>query len=158
MGLAEYIGCYLAKSLSRPQRKKKERRHRFINQSASSQRTKPYLSYFFDLISLHSWLLQVSNACLLNWLPEPSSRSPFRKLCKSPRNNFAILENVNVQGTPLKEKENSFEIFFSSVTRNAIRPILGILSVPRAKRSQGQENKATKMLLLLTMADSKFKG
>lgn len=112
MGLAEYIGCYLAKSLSRPQRKKKERRHRFVNQSASSQRTKPYLSYFFDLISLHSWLLQVSNACLLNWLPEPSSRSPFRKLCKSPRNNFAILENVNVQGTPLKEKENSFEIFF----------------------------------------------
>jgi len=27
-------------------------------------------------------------------------------------NNFAIPENVNAQGTPLKEKENSFEIFF----------------------------------------------
>lgn len=26
-------------------------------------------------------------------------------------NNFAIPENVNAQGTPLKEKENSFEFF-----------------------------------------------
>lgn len=27
-------------------------------------------------------------------------------------NNFAVPENVNAQGTPLKEKENSSEIFF----------------------------------------------
>lgn len=50
----------------------------------------------------------------LNWLPEPSLSSLFRKLFKSLINNFAIPENVNAQGTPLKEKGNSFEIFFLS--------------------------------------------
>ena len=72
----------------------------------------------------------------LNWLPEPSSSSLFRKLCRSLINNFAIPENVHAQGTPLKEKENSFEISVS-VTRNAIRPMLGTSLVPIAKRSQG---------------------
>lgn len=52
MGLAEYIMYCLAKSLSRPQRKKTKREHQFINQSTSSQTTKPHLFYFFDLISL----------------------------------------------------------------------------------------------------------
>lgn len=42
----------------------------------------------------------------LNWLPEPSLSSLFRKLFKSLINNFAIPENVNAQGTP--------EIFFLS--------------------------------------------
>lgn len=59
---------------------------------------------------------------LLNWLPEPSSSSLFRNLCKSLINNSAIPENVNAQGISLKEKEK--KIFFS-VARNAIRPILG---------------------------------
>lgn len=49
---------------------------------------------------------------LRNWVPELSSSSLFRKFCRSFINNFVIPENVNVQGTPLKEKENSFEISF----------------------------------------------
>lgn len=61
----------------------------------------------------------------LHRLPEPFPSSLFRKLCKSLINSFAIPENVNAQGTPLEEKENPFEIFFSSITRTAIRSILG---------------------------------
>lgn len=88
----------------------------------------------------HPLISRVSHKC-----PEPYSSFYFSEKFASLVNYFVIPPKRSFVGTPLKEKAHSFEVFFFLATRNTIRPLLGILSAPTAKKAQCY-NKAPRCL------------